>query len=116
MVQEIGFETIYAFKYSPRPFTKAAKFEGQIDEITKSRRLNHLFKVHNEMSFELVKRYVGQTLQILVEKIEDENKLSGRSTQNKITYFDGPASLVGQTVAVKVTRALPNVLRGEILN
>lgn len=115
MVQEVGFETIFAFKYSPRPFTKAARFEGQLDEVTKARRLNHLFEVHNKMSFELVKKYEGQTLQILVEKVEDENRLSGRSTQNKITYFDGPASLVGQTVPVKITRALPNVLRGEIL-
>ena len=115
MVQEVGFETIFAFKYSPRPFTKAAKFDGQLDEVTKSRRLNHLFDVHNKMSFELVKKYEGQTLQILVEKVEDENRLSGRSTQNKITYFDGPASLVGQTVPVKITRALPNVLRGEII-
>ena len=115
MVQEVGFETIYAFMYSPRPFTKAAKFDGQIDEVTKSRRLNYLFDVHNKMSFELVKRYEGQTLQILVEKVENENKLSGRSTQNKITYFEGPASLVGQTVPVKITRALPNVLRGEVI-
>ncbi len=114
MVEEVGFETIYAFKYSPRPFTKAARFEDQIDEATKSRRLNHLFAVHNRLSFSWVKKYEGQTLKILVEKIEGEKKLSGRSIQNKVTYFEGTKDLIGQTVNVKITNALPNVLRGHI--
>ena len=114
MVAEVGYETIFAFKYSPRPFTKAARFEEQIDEDVKSDRLNRLFDVHNKLSFEWVKKYEGQTLQILVEKVEGENKLSGRSTQNKVTFFEGSPSLVGQTVPVKITRALPNVLRGQI--
>ncbi len=114
MVEEVGFETIYAFKYSTRPFTKAARFEDQIDEATKSRRLNHLFAVHNRLSFSWVKKYEGQTLKILVEKIEGEKKLSGRSIQNKVTYFEGTKDLIGQTVNVKITNALPNVLRGHI--
>lgn len=114
MVEEVKFETIFAFKYSPRPFTKAARFEDQVDEEVKSRRLNHLFEVHNRLSFEWVKKYEGQDLKILVEKVEGENKLSGRSTQNKLTYFEGPSDLVGQTVSVKITKALPNVLRGQL--
>jgi tRNA-2-methylthio-N6-dimethylallyladenosine synthase len=114
MVEEVGFETIFAFKYSPRPFTKAAKFDEQLPEEVKSRRLNYLFDVHNKLSFEWVKKYEGQTLQILVEKVEGERKLSGRSTHNKLTYFEGDANLVGQTIPVKITKALPNVLRGHI--
>ncbi len=114
MVEEVGYETIFAFKYSPRPFTKAARFEEQIDEDIKSERLNRLFDVHDKLSFEWVKKYEGQTLKVLVEKVEGENKLSGRSTQNKVTFFEGPADLVGQTVPVKITRALPNVLRGQL--
>lgn len=114
MVEEVAFETIFAFKYSPRPFTKAEKMDGHLDEATKSERLNRLFDMHNKLSFEWVKKYEGRTLQILVEKVEGENRLSGRSSQNKLTYFDGPANLVGQVLPVKVTKALPNVFRGEI--
>ena len=73
-----------------------------------------MFEVHNRLSFEWVKKYEGQTLKILVEKIEGESKLSGRSTQNKVTYFEGTKDLIGQTVNVKITKALPNVLRGHI--
>ncbi len=43
LVQEVGFETIFAFKYSPRPFTKAAKFEDQVDEDVKTERLRSPF-------------------------------------------------------------------------
>lgn len=112
MVEQVGYETIFAFKYSPRPFTKAAKFEDQLSEEVKTDRLNRLFETHNKLSFEWVKKYEGQTLQVLVEKVEGAGKLSGRSTQNKVTFFEGPAHLVGQTVPVQIYKALPNVLRG----
>ncbi|MFP5519642.1 MAG: tRNA (N6-isopentenyl adenosine(37)-C2)-methylthiotransferase MiaB [Bdellovibrionia bacterium] len=114
LVQEVGFETIFAFKYSPRPFTKAAKMTEQVPEDIKSERLNRLFDVHNKMAFELAKRYEGQTLDILVEEVKD-GKASGRSTQNKLTHFLGSADLVGKTVPVKITKAFPAVLRGEIV-
>lgn len=114
LVLEAGFETIYAFKYSPRPFTKAARFEDQVPEDVKERRLADLFEAHNKMAFEMVKPYEGQVLDVLVEHFSEERQnLHGRSTQNKNVYFDGPKELVGQTVPVKITRAMPATFRGE---
>jgi tRNA-2-methylthio-N6-dimethylallyladenosine synthase len=116
LVQEVGYETIFAFKYSPRPFTKAARFEDQVPDDVKDRRLNELFAFHNKMAFEIVKRYEGQVLQVLVEDYSEERKnLHGRSTQNKNVYFDGPKEMVGQTVPVKITRAFPSTFRGELV-
>lgn len=116
MVEEIGFETIFAFSYSPRPNTKAAKLTDHLDESIKKERLNRLFDHHEAMAFEMVKVYEGQTLEVLVEKIETGGgKLSGRSRQNKLVFFEGPESLVGQMVPVKITRAMPAVFRGEIV-
>lgn len=114
MVEEVKFETIFAFKYSPRPFTKAAKMEEQVPEEIKSDRLQRLFDLHNKMAFEIVKRYEGMTLDILVEEVKD-GKASGRSSQNKLTFFLGSEDLVGKTVPVKITKAFPAVLRGEIV-
>jgi tRNA-2-methylthio-N6-dimethylallyladenosine synthase len=115
LVLEVGFETIFAFKYSPRPLTKAARFEGQLDEDTKSERLQRLFKAHDEWSKADAKKYEGMTLDILVEKYDEaRGNLSGRSTQNKLTYFPGETSLIGQTVKVKINQAFPAVLRGEL--
>ena len=116
LVQEVGYETIFAFKYSPRPFTKAARFEDQVPEEVKERRLNFLFECHHKMAFELVRRYEGQVLQVLVEGYSEERgNLNGRSTQNKNVYFDGPKDMVGFTVPVRITRAFPATFRGELV-
>ncbi|MFN3454548.1 MAG: tRNA (N6-isopentenyl adenosine(37)-C2)-methylthiotransferase MiaB [Pseudobdellovibrio sp.] len=114
MVEEVGYETIFAFMYSPRPFTKAAKFEDHIAEAVKNRRLNHLFDVHDKLAFEIVQKYKDQTLNVLVESVNEQGKAFGRSTQNKSVYFLGGTDLIGKTVPVKITNATPNVLRGEL--
>jgi len=115
MVQEVEFETIFAFMYSPRPFTKAAKMDGQVEEAVKNERLNRLFDAHEKMAFELVKKYEGRTLDVLVENVQANGKVFGRSTQNKSVHFLGTESLVGKTVPVKITQAFPNNMRGELV-
>lgn len=116
LVEEVGFETIFAFKYSPRPFTKAAKFEDQVDEDVKTERLNRLFDAHDKMAFELVKRYEGQTMRVLVEQGDREfGKVQGRSTSNKLVHFLGSPDLIGKTVDVKITKAFPATFRGELI-
>lgn len=114
MVQQVGYESIFAFKYSPRPFTKAARFEDQIDPDVAQDRLERLFAVQDEMAFALAKRYENLVMDVLVEKVESETgKLSGRTTQNKLVHLMGTADDVGKTLPVKILRAFPNVLRGE---
>jgi tRNA-2-methylthio-N6-dimethylallyladenosine synthase len=116
LMQEVAFETIFAFCYSPRPFTKAAKFEDQVPEDVKSERLNRLFDAHKKMAFELVKRYEGLILNVLVETAEStEGKVSGRTPENKLVHFLGSKDLIGKTVPVKITKAFPAVLRGELV-
>ena len=115
LVEELQFETIYAYMYSSRPLTKAAKMDGHLPEAIKNERLNRLFDAHEKMAFALVKKYEGQTLQVLVEKMNEQGKLYGRSTQNKSVHFLGSESLVGQTVPVKITQAFPNNMRGELV-
>lgn len=120
LVKEVGFETIFAFKYSPRPFTKAARFEDQIAEEVKSDRLNRLFAAHDEMAFEIVKKYENEVMDILVETFDEKRgNFSGRSSQNKSVHFVGPAeeksSLIGKTVKVKILKAFPATLRGEMV-
>lgn len=117
LLSEVGYETIYAFKYSPRPFTKAARFEEQLTEDEKSRRLNHLFSIQEKIGFNLAKEYEGKSLEVLVEEFKrDKNNLCGRSTQNKMVYFDGEENLVGQTVKVRINKAFPTTLRGELVH
>ncbi|AGH95501.1 tRNA (N6-isopentenyl adenosine(37)-C2)-methylthiotransferase MiaB [Pseudobdellovibrio exovorus] len=115
LVKEVGFETMFAFMYSPRPFTKAASFPDHVAEEVKNRRLNELFDSHEKQAFDLAKKYDGQVLNVLVEQINEQGKAQGRSTQNKLVYFLGSESLIGKTVPVKINFASPNVLRGELV-
>jgi tRNA-2-methylthio-N6-dimethylallyladenosine synthase len=114
LVREVRYDNLYSFKYSPRPFTKAAKFTDQVEEDVKQRRLEELIELQRQISFELAEDYHGQTLDVLVETTTDvAGQLQGRSTQNKLVFFEAPGSIIGQTVPVKVVKAFPNVLRGE---
>lgn len=115
LLDAVPYESIYAFAYSARPFTKAAKYENQLDEATKNRRLNELLAKYKVIAYDLAKKYAGQTLQVLVEEHHaDENRLAGRSTQNKMVHFKGPKDLIGQTVGVKIEEAFPLTLRGTL--
>ncbi len=116
MVAEVGYETIFAFGYSPRPFTKAAKFEDQVPEDVKFERLNRLFDFHEKWAFEHMKQYEGQIMKVLVENGDREDgKIQGRTTTNKLVHFLGSKDLIGQTVDVKITKAFPAVFRGELV-
>ncbi len=113
LLDVVPYESIFSFKYSPRPFTKAAKFEETLSDSEKSERLYKLQAKHREIAFDLVKKYDGQVIQVLVEEFRPElGRATGRSTQNKLTHFHATENLVGQTVPVKVVEAFPQTLRG----
>ncbi|MGZ3722442.1 MAG: tRNA (N6-isopentenyl adenosine(37)-C2)-methylthiotransferase MiaB [Bdellovibrionales bacterium] len=116
LLREVPYENIFAFAYSPRPMTKAAKFTDQIPDDVKSDRLTQVLALHREIAFKLSEKYMGSTLKILVERYEAETgRVQGRSTQNKSTYFKGSADLIGSTVDVKIYEAAPLVLKGELV-
>jgi tRNA-2-methylthio-N6-dimethylallyladenosine synthase len=116
LLEEVRFENIYAFKYSPRPFTKAARFTDQVPEADSKRRLQILLDRQREIAFELGKPYADKTYDVLFElKAEISGQIQGRTTHNKLVYAVGSDELIGQTRRVHVTRAFPNVLHGEIL-
>lgn len=114
LLDEVPYESIFAFKYSPRPFTKAARFEDQLTEENKGERLNRLFEKHKEIAFELAKKYQDKTLRVLVERWKD-GKASGRSTQNKLVHFEGSNELIGKTVDVLIEQAFPQTMHGKMV-
>jgi tRNA-2-methylthio-N6-dimethylallyladenosine synthase len=116
LLREVPYENIFAFAYSPRPMTKAARFTDQIPDEVKSERLSKVLELHREIAFGLAKKYEGRNLKVLVERYDTENgRVMGRSTQNKSVYFRGSESLIGSTVDVRINEAFPLVLRGEMI-
>lgn len=114
LLRQIPYENIFAFNYSPRPMTKAARFTDQVPDEVKSARLAQVLSLHREMAFELARKYQGQTLKVLVERYDEKTgRLQGRSTQNKSVYFKGEPATIGQTVDVHIQEAFPLVFNGE---
>jgi len=116
LMDEVDFENVYAFAYSPRPFTKASKFTDQVPEDVKSRRLNELISKHRDQAYKLSQKYVGLTLDVLIESFDEETKvLTGRSTQNKIVHFEGSKDSIGKTLKLTITEAYLQTLRGVVV-
>jgi tRNA-2-methylthio-N6-dimethylallyladenosine synthase len=116
LVEEICFDSCNTAAYSPRPHTPAANWENQVPETEKYERLRFLNQVVADVSHRRNKRYLGRTVEVLVEGKSErsDNRLAGRTRTNKIVNFEGDESLVGKLVDVSITKANPWALRGDL--
>ena len=105
LLDQVPYEAVFSFKYSPRPFTKALRFKNAVPERIKSLRLEKLKKKHKKIAFSLARKYKGMKLKVLVEKQDPKTGLfMGRSTQNKLVYFKGKQGDIGQIIPIKINR------------
>jgi len=116
-LREIEFDGIFAFKYSQRPGTRAIDLSCHIDEKTKSERLYKVLDIQREITLEKNRLLEGKTVEVLVEgKSEtDIDKLTGRTTTNKIVNFYGNSDYSGVFVKVKILKAGEHSLYGEVV-
>lgn len=106
LMEEVGYDFAYMFKYSERPGTFAQRNLGDdIPEDVKTRRLTEIIDLQNRLSEESNKRDVGKEFEILVEctSKRSEEQLSGRTSQNKMVVFDRGDHKVGDYVKVRIT-------------
>jgi len=118
LLDEVQYDGVFAFKYSPRPNTPAIALEDAISDQEKSRRLNVLLERQRGIQKSRNQKHMGKTIEVMVEgKNEARNQWIGRTSQNKTLNFTaGEASIQpGSYVPVRVTTALPNSLVGELI-
>ena len=117
LVDEVNFDGSFSFMYSPRPGTPAAALSGHVPLSIKKQRLSRLQDKLSANAFRFSKLMVGSEYDVLVEGIskKDPSKLSGRTNNNKVVNFEGQKRLIGHTIKIKVTEALPNSLRGTVI-
>ena len=117
LIEDIGFDHSFSFIYSQRPGTPAAGFADDVSLADKKLRLAHLQARISEMAAAISQDMVGNIERILVEKVSRKrtDQLSGRTENNRVVNFDAGPGLIGQFVNVRITEALPNSLRGEIV-
>lgn len=116
LMEEVKFDNLNTFAYSPRPNTEAALWENQVPEDVKADRLQRVQKLANAHGLERSQRYLGQTVEVLVEDLNPRNQaqVMGRTRQGRQVYFDGSIDeLRGQFVDVLVTEARTWSLMGE---
>jgi tRNA-2-methylthio-N6-dimethylallyladenosine synthase len=112
----VGYDSAYMFKYSQRPGTLAAKkYEDDITEQEKTRRLEEIIDVQRELSLKSNQKDIGKTFEILIEgeSKRDNTKLFGRNSQNKVIIVDKGNHKLGEYLNVKVNNCTSATLFGE---
>ncbi len=116
LMREVGYDFAYMFKYSERPGTFAQRhLPDDVADDVKSRRLQEIIALQNELGLESNRRDVGREFEVLVEgpSRRDPGQLSGRTSQNKVVVFDRGTHGVGDYVRVRVTGCTAATLLGE---
>jgi len=123
LLDEVGYDAVFAFKYSPRPNTPSLKLEDAIPDEEKARRLDVLMTRQREIQIASYKRYIGTDCEVMVEgRNEARGQWMGRTSHNKTLNFTAPGEAglnpgiqPGMYVPVRVTGSFPNSLLGELV-
>ncbi len=119
LLDEVGYDSIFGFKYSPRPNTPALKLEDAIPDEEKARRLAVVNEHQRLIQKQRNATYLGTILEVMVEgKNEARGQWVGRTSQNKVFNFaaaDGGRPSIGGYVTVVTTGSFPNSLLGEMV-
>jgi tRNA-2-methylthio-N6-dimethylallyladenosine synthase len=117
LLDEVGFDAVFAFKYSPRPNTPSLSLEDAIPDEEKARRLEVLMSKQREIQTASYKRYIGTQCEVMVEgRNEARDQWMGRTSHNKTLNFTAATDpKPGGYVPVIVTGSFPNSLLGELV-
>jgi len=117
VVERVGFDTAFTFKYSIRPGTKAAEYEDQVPAAVKQERLERLIAVQKAITLERNRDCVGRVMEVLVEKESKKSSFqwAGRTDGNKWVVFDKESARIKDFVCVQVDSTHGVALKGHIV-
>jgi tRNA-2-methylthio-N6-dimethylallyladenosine synthase len=119
LLDEVGYDAVFTFKYSPRPNTPSLAMEDAIPDEEKIRRLEVVNLHQRAIQTASYKKYIGTICEVMVEgRNEARAQWMGRTSQNKTLNFTAPADAsptVGSYVQVRATTSFPNSLLGELV-
>jgi tRNA-2-methylthio-N6-dimethylallyladenosine synthase len=117
LMREVDYEYAFMFKYSVREGTKAAeKFENDIPEELKIKRLEEIIALQQHLSLESNKRDVGKTFEVLIEGVSkrSDRHFFGRNSQNKVCVFPKMNCKIGEYLTVEITKCTAGTLISEL--
>jgi tRNA-2-methylthio-N6-dimethylallyladenosine synthase len=111
------FDSIFSFRYSDRPGTRALSMPDKVPKEVSARRLTELIRLQKEVSLSVNRALEGSVQELLVTgRGREPGQLSGRTGTNKIVNFQGPEGLVGSLALTRITGSGPVSLKGELLS
>src|SRR5437773_2713131 len=118
LVEQVGYDGLYIFKYSERPVTPAARLDYNVSSEEKTSRFLDFEQFQRRHQEQMYGRYLDREIKVLIERpsSKSEADMTGHSTCHKVVNFPAPLALLGKIARVRVTQAKPNSLYGEILS
>jgi len=115
VLEEVRFEQLFSFKYSPRPHTEAKDFDNQIDPQIAQSRLARLQARHTQILDEIMDAQMGTIHNVYFDELKNNGRVSGRADDGKLFFVNGSEELLGEIRAVRVTKTTRGALDGEVI-
>jgi len=115
VLEQVRFEQLFSFKYSPRPMTEAALYEDQIDPEIASKRLSRLQARHTEILDEIMGAQLGRVHRVYFDELKPHGRIAGRSDDGRLVFVEGSEELLGKIMDVKITKCSRGALDGVVL-
>ncbi|MGQ0761470.1 MAG: tRNA (N6-isopentenyl adenosine(37)-C2)-methylthiotransferase MiaB [Acidobacteriota bacterium] len=117
LVENVGYDALYIFKYSERPDTPAAKLDDDVSREEKSTRFMELEALQRRLQKTIYESYLGREVNVLAEAVSSKSEadLSGHTTCHKVVNFPRQSTQLGEVAKVRITNIKKNSLYGEAL-
>ena len=117
LLREVSYDMVFSFIYSPREGTPAARMENAVPEEVQGERFRRMLLLQDEIAEKRAKPYLQKTVRVLVDAVskEKEGIYSGRTDGGKLVHFSATEKDIGEFRTVKILRADPYALHGEIV-
>ena len=115
VVEKVKFDSMFSFKYSPRPHTPAANYENQVDKEIASKRLQTLQARHKQIQNEQMQKQVGKVVEVLFDELKSDGRVAGRADDGRLVIAKGSEELLGEIKKVKIESANLTQLNGTLI-
>jgi len=115
VLEQVRFEQLFSFKYSPRPMTEAALYEKQVPNDIASKRLTRLQARHMEILGEVMDAQMGVIHEVYIDELKPNGRVAGRSSDGKLIFIQGSEELLGKIISVKVIKTSRGALDAEVV-
>jgi len=115
VMEQVKFDTVFNFKYSPRPHTPAENYPNQIPDNVASSRLQRVIELNKEHQDENMSKFVNATVEVLFEDLKPNGEVFGYTDNYVGVFVKGSEELLGKIIPVKITKANRTSLKGEVV-